>query len=237
MSVTVYEKLTIAESLPPGVGKAIWLDCDMLVLADLAELWELPIGDSLALAVTDALVPTLSSRFGVGGFRELGLDGSSPYFNAGMMVLDAAQWRTSKVAAAAIGYLKRFRERVFFWDQEALNAVLAGRWTPVEPRWNWSANLERLSNNESASNGAIDGRPRIVHFSGNLKPWVVREATQFDIAYFRVLDETAWHGWRPKRTFGRSVLGWYGSSRLRRLLYPAEQWGMNVIRRLERRHA
>lgn len=234
MPLTTYHKLTIAESLPPNLSKAIWLDCDMLVLADLAELWELPIGDSHALAVTDALVPTVSSRFGVSGYSELGLEPSSPYFNAGMMVLNTVRWRTSKVGAAALSYLERFHKRVFFWDQEALNAVLAGRWTQVDPRWNWSANLDRLSERRPAHD-ARNERPRIVHFSGNIKPWVVREAMDFDAIYFRVLDETAWRGWRPERTLARSVLGWYGSSRLRRVVYPAEQWGMHVLWRVTRR--
>ena len=236
MPTTTYNKLTIAESLPSYLSKAIWLDCDTLVLADLAELWQLPVGNSHALAVTDSLVPTVSSRFGVSGFAELGIDASSPYFNAGVMVLDPAKWRASKVAAGALNYLKRFRGRVFFWDQEALNAMLAGRWREIEPRWNWSANLDRLSPNGSASHEGIAGR-RIIHFSGNLKPWVVRESMDFDTAYFRVLDRTAWNGWRPKRTLTRSVLGWYGSSRLRRVVYPAEHWGMRVFRRLTHRHA
>ena len=236
MPSTTYNKLTIAESLPSHVSKAIWLDCDMLVLADLAELWELPLGDAHALAVTDSLVPTVSSRFGVSGFAELGIDASSPYFNAGVMVLDPAKWRASKVAAGALNYLKRFRGRVFFWDQEALNAMLAGRWSEIESRWNWSANLDRLSHSGPASHNEIAGR-RIIHFSGNIKPWVVREAMDFDTAYFRVLDQTAWHGWRPRRTLPRLVLGWYGSSRLRRIVYPVEQWGMQAFRRLTQRRA
>jgi len=237
MPINTYDKLTIAECLPAHVTKAIWLDCDTLVLADLAELWDLAVGNAHALAVTDSLVPTVSSRFGVSGFAHLGLDASMPYFNAGVMVIDTAKWRATKVAAGAVSYLKRFRDSVFFWDQEALNAMLAGRWTPLEPRWNWSANLDRLSRNGVASHDGEPGPSRILHFSGNLKPWVVREAMDFDAEYFRVLDETAWHGWRPERTLGRSVLGWYGSSRLRRVVYPAEQWGMRLMWRVTRRQS
>jgi lipopolysaccharide biosynthesis glycosyltransferase len=237
MPINTYDKLTIADRLPSQVRKVIWLDCDTLVLADLAELWALPLDNTHVLAVTDSLVPTVSSRFGVSGFAELGLDPSSAYFNAGVMVVNTALWRDSKVANGALNYLRRFRDRVFFWDQEALNVMLAGRWKPLESRWNWSANLDRLSRNGSASHAALNGQPRIVHFSGNLKPWVVRDAMDFDTAYFRVLDETAWHGWRPRHTLIRSLLGWYGSSRLRRVIYPAEQWGVQVIRRLTQRHA
>lgn len=235
MPVTTYDKLTIAESLPPEVTKAIWLDCDMLVMADIAGLWDMPMRDTHALAVTDSLVPTLASRFGVGGLGEMGLDGSAPYFNAGMMVLDAVQWRSSSVAAMSLEYLQRFRNRVVFWDQEALNAVLAGRWTAIDPQWNWSANLDRLA--ENGLRWARGQQARIIHFNGNLKPWIVREASAIDASYYTVVDETAWRGWRPARTLTRSILGWYGSSPLRRMMYPAEQWGMHAVWRLTQRNA
>jgi len=236
MPINTYDKLTIAETLPAHVKKAIWLDCDTLVLADLAELWDIPMGSAHALAVTDSLVPTVSSRFGVSRFAELGFDASTPYFNAGVMVIDTDKWRDSKIAAEAVDYLNRFCDSVFFWDQEALNATLVGRWSSLEPRWNWSANLDRLSPNGVTHDGKR-APARIVHFSGNIKPWVVREAMDFDAEYFRVVDETAWRGWRPERTFARSVLGWYGSSRLRRALFPAEQWGMRIYWRVTHKRA
>lgn len=236
MPINTYDKLTIAETLPAQVKKAIWLDCDTLVLADLAELWDMSMGSAHALAVTDSLVPTVSSRFGVSGFADLGFDAATPYFNAGVMVIDTEKWRESKIAAGAVDYLNRFRDSVFFWDQEALNAMLVGRWSSLEQRWNWSANLDRLSPN-GVSHDETKGPARIVHFSGNIKPWVVREAMDFDEEYFRVVDETAWRGWRPERTFARSMLGWYGSSRLRRAVFPAEQWGMRLYWRVTHRRA
>ena len=153
------------------------------------------------------------------------------------MLIDLQKWRASGVGAAALAYLRRFHRRVFFWDQEALNAVLAGCWTEVDDRWNWSANLDRLSRDDSPSAHKDGRRTRIVHFNGNLKPWVVREATELDASYFRTLDETSWSGWRPRQTIARSILGWYGSSPVRRLLYPAEQLGMQLIWRLTQRQA
>ncbi len=236
MPATTYEKITIAELLPPGLEKVIWLDCDMLVLADLAELWAMTI-DRLVLAVRDTLVPTVSSRFGIKAFANLDLAQSTPYFNAGTMVFDPHEWRDHRVASKAFEYLTKYRDQVFFWDQEALNAVFAGKWTELDDRWNWSATRDRLSrsSNHSTENGT-DLR-RILHFSGNLKPWVVREPMDFDSTYFNVLDKTSWSGWRPNRTITRSLLGWYGSSRVRRALYPAEQLGLQLVRRLTQRQA
>ena len=237
MPITTYDKVMIAELLPHDVPKVIWLDCDMLVLADLAELWDIPAGDSHTLAVTDALVETMSSRFGVQRYAELGFDESTPYFNAGVLVIDPAKWRDSHIARDAVKYLKRFRKLVFFWDQEALNVVLAGRWGSLDPRWNWSATLDRIPGTNGASPTKVQQDNRIVHFNGNLKPWIVREAWELDSIYYEVLDRTAWRGWRPTPTVMRSVLSWYGSSHIRRLAYPVEQWGMHVIWRVRQRKA
>lgn len=236
MPVSTYDKLTVAECLPAGLSKVIWLDCDMLVLADLAELWEAPLGDAHLLAVRDPLVPTVSSRFGISRYAEFGLESSTPYFNAGMMVIDLARWRASRVAEEALEYLRKYHDLVFFWDQEALNAVLARRWKQADERWNWSANLDRLA--RSRSRLANDGQEsRIVHFTGNIKPWIVRESSETDVRYFETLDETSWCGWRPKRTVIRSMVGWYGSSFIRQFLYPAEHVGMRLIWSFTRRHA
>jgi hypothetical protein len=48
--------------------------------------------------------------------------------------------------------------------------------------------------------------------------------------YFRYLDMTAWAGWRPRRTLKSLSLGIYESV-LREILYPAEKWRMQLIRR------
>ena len=234
MPITTYDKLTVGDVLPESATRAIWLDCDLLVLADLGELWDRPFLGASVMAVQDSLVPLVSSRFGVAGYDELGIEPSAPYFNAGMMVVDLAAWREADVTRKALDHLKKFGPRVFFWDQEALNAVLAGKWKQVEPRWNWSANLDRLS---AVSNGVADATAcaHVVHFNGNLKPWVVSGGGKLDVAYFQTVDETAWAGWRPRRSARTRILAWYGSSRLRKQVYPAEHVAVQLLRRFTQR--
>ena len=104
-----------------------------------------------------------------------------------------------------------------FWDQEGLNAVLCGRWGELDPRWNQASRT-----GESAPT-AQRPEPWIVHFTGTLKPWLLPEpATGPRALFYRYLDQTPWAGWRPRRTVSSATLGWYESSRLRDLLYPAE---------------
>ena len=64
MSSTTYHRLMLPRLLP-HLDRAIWLDCDLLVEADVTDLWELDLEDGALLAAEDQLVPLVSSRYGV----------------------------------------------------------------------------------------------------------------------------------------------------------------------------
>lgn len=222
MPVTTYYKLALPKLLPDSVGKVIWLDCDLIVNRDIGELWDLPLEGHPVLAAQDAIVPLVSSRFGVAGYRELGIPPDTKYFNAGVMLVDLAAWRRERIVPRTIAYLKAHGKDVFFWDQEGLNAVLAGRWGELDMRWNQSASA------------ATSGETWIVHFTGSLKPWRYETTDPRCESYFRYLDMTAWSGWRPNGTIQSRALGLYVGSQWRRYLRPAERWRMQLTRRLTR---
>jgi lipopolysaccharide biosynthesis glycosyltransferase len=229
MSVATYYKLLVPELLPPEVAKVIWLDCDCVVTGDLAQLWKIDLADHHLLAVPDTSVPTVSAPGGVAPYRRLGIAPDARYFNAGVMVMNLDLWRRDGVPSQAFGYLREYRDTVVFWDQEALNAVLPGKWDALDPRWNC------IANPRGAGDRARD--PWIHHFTGSLKPWVCPSAEPSHALYFRYLDQTAWAGWRPDRSLVRTVLGTYQTSRLRRVLYPAEERLMRLLRAFTRRDA
>jgi lipopolysaccharide biosynthesis glycosyltransferase len=234
MSGTTYHKLTLAEWLPAELDRVLWLDCDLLVLADLSRLWRIPQKGCVTLAAQDLRVPLVSARFGVAAWRELGLPAGAKYFNAGVMVIDLARWREREVGRRSLEYVRAHADRIYFWDQEALNAVLAGAWSELEPHWNWHPALDHLPGRRADARAREPAAPRIVHFSGNLKPWEFAGRGPHWKLYERYVDRTEWAGRRPPRRWRDAVLSWYESSRLRRLLYPAEQWGNMVVRALTR---
>jgi len=234
VSLTTYHKLTLGEWLPSRVNRVIWLDADMLVLANLFELWRADLNGHLALAAQDILVPYVSSRFGIAAHRELGLEPQAKYFNAGVMLIDVARWRRDQVTARAFDYLRRYRERVFFLDQEALNAVLAGQWAALDPRWNWNPVLDRVPTYKKVREGII-GDPWIIHFIGNLKPWTYLGFSRHQMLYYQWVDQTAWRGWRPERNWRARFFAAYESSRLRAWLYPVEQLHLRLVRWMTRR--
>jgi lipopolysaccharide biosynthesis glycosyltransferase len=233
MPIATYDKLAIARWIPQSIERVLWLDADLLVLADLAELWRLDVGEAVLAATQDGRVPTVDARFGVRPYLSCGLVAGAKYFNAGVMLIDLTRWRAADVERRALDYLKRHRERVYFWDQEALNAVLAAAWHELDREWNWSpatgcAQLTRV---------AAAGGPRIVHFSGNLKPWRYPGKGLPHDLYYDDLDRTAWAGWRPAPSLWASGLGLYESSRLRRLTLPLERCALSLLRATTLRYA
>jgi lipopolysaccharide biosynthesis glycosyltransferase len=155
MPVSTYYKLLLTNLLPPNVSKAIWLDCDLVVLGDLAKLWDEELSDRHALAVQDPAVPFVSSRDGVGRYQELGIQADAKYFNAGVMVVNLALWRRDDIPARVVEYLKRYYDSVVFLDQEGLNAVLAGKWGELDARWNQTTSVsERIRSGKHMVDGS-----------------------------------------------------------------------------------
>nr|MDP9177253.1 glycosyltransferase family 8 protein [Gemmatimonadota bacterium] len=239
MPVSTYYKLAVADTLPADVHKAIWLDCDLLVTADLASLWDVDLNGSHLRAAQDSIVPLVSSPFGVAAYRVLGIPRDAKYFNAGVMVLDLDRWRADRIPQQVLDYLRRFHDSVYFWDQEGLNAVLAGKWEELDPRWNCNASIPRArrARRAIAGKGSLQAnqQPWIVHWAGYLKPWKYPGGDPERLLYFKYLDMTPWAGTRPRRTIVSKLIERYELSGLRARVYPAEQWGLRLLRRLSRR--
>lgn len=177
--VTLYYRLYLAEALPDDVERILFLDVDLHVEGDLVELWRSPFDGHIVQAVPDAYadkahLPRLSRIDFPRGPR---FDASTPYFNAGVLLIDLARWRRENIGAQAAGFLWAYGERLSGRDQDALNLALFGRWKPLSAKWNfheipgalrsWRAGADTP---ETLREAIL--RPSIVHFIG-CKPWAV----------------------------------------------------------------
>lgn len=195
-------RLRVTDLLPSDVTKVVYLDTDMVILASLRDLWATHMGDTLLAAVRDALCPWAASPRCL-DWRQLGLAPSTPYFNAGAMLIPLDRWRANDVGGEALDVLRR---HVFnYGDQCALNTVVNGSWTALAPRWNVQGGhfdedalawiVESPDDMECATRD-----PAVVHFNsfpGWSKPWEPRSTAPYRDAWFDALDRTAWVGWRP----------------------------------------
>ena len=205
---TAYTLLFFDRYLPPEVRSVLFLDADIVVRRSPRTAMELPLGGRAIAAARDLTCPAVSLHDGVVGWRELSLDGRLPYFNSGVLVLDRDVWRERGLEASCLQYLERFRDRINYVDQDALNAAVAGEWLELPPAWNYQANLEsEFADGRSHAYAFVDTDeldaarrdPAIVHFAGELKPWHWGGASlPFAEEWAATLDRTAWAGVRPQ---------------------------------------
>lgn len=104
------------------------------------------------------------------------------YFNSGVMIANGPVYLEHEISPRTLAFLRDHPEKCRCADQSALNAAINGNWLELSPSWNWQANT-RYDHLIPLRN------PRLVHFTGPVKPWKDR-LRRFDEVYFYTM--AAW---------------------------------------------
>lgn len=177
-SRVIYARLFLPDCISESHPRIVYLDADTLILGDMSYLFNLPLQDNLIAGV----VYPVSSRLTEMN-RALGRDDDAVYFNSGVLVINAARWRSEKMSARSFELL---RSRDFdFPDQDVLNLLADGRVIPLDWRWN-------------AQKAADYAEAVIVHFT-HAKPNSVECRHPQREAFLAMRAGTAWRN-APLRT-------------------------------------
>ena len=193
ISKAAYFRLDIANILPEEVNKVIYMDVDLLVLQDIAELWQYDLQGRPLAAVPDYGIMA-SKRLMKQKQNVIGLPMDSLYFNSGVVIMDLEQWRKHGYAKqvielAAAGNLPHH-------DQDALNKVFMGNWTALPLKWNvippvFNLFSKILLNGDLRKNAIAARKDKaILHFAGRYKPWEFDLHRGFNDAYYFYLHKT-----------------------------------------------
>jgi lipopolysaccharide biosynthesis glycosyltransferase len=133
---------------------------------------------NLALAVPDAYAKAfhLERMSRVAFKEEIRFTAQSSYFNTGVLVIDVDGWRREDVGERAIRFIQNY-EDLTFYDQDALNCALQGRWNTLDLTWNFHELPDCLFLWDSHFYGREDlqeatSKPKVVHFTARAKPWM-----------------------------------------------------------------
>lgn len=242
---TAYFRLLAARFLPSSIDQVIYLDSDTLVLSDLTEMWQIDLDNQYCLASVDIACPFIDARCApieyqratpylatispVRNYRQLGIAGSAPYFNSGVMMLNVKRWRDEKIEQKLLACLRENRRFVWCWDQYALNVVFAGQWGKLPARWNQGTHLFEYPDEsrvpiDSAEYRQMLDDPAIIHFTTEFKPWNYDPYHRYHPSHklwFDWLDQTAWAGWRPEAK-PMSLHDWWTAQ----AIYWTRQWAI-----------
>ena len=120
-SIETYARLFLAELLPESVHRAMWVDCDTVILGDIREMYGCDMHGKLAASVVD------QPNFGLElSRRDADIPGGI-YFCAGVFVADLDLWRQEKLSEQFLAYFAERNGNMMFLDQAIMNHVLHGR--------------------------------------------------------------------------------------------------------------
>jgi len=191
--------------LLPGADRILYIDGDTLITAPLDDLLGADLDDNPVGAVQNLYAPYLSSANGLASWMHHDFDPRLPYFNSGVLLLDAAQWRQRDLESQVGATVARLHDEKLttLADQDALNVQFVGEWTQLPYRFNQhpavyepsGSHHHRLDADEIA---ALREDPAIVHFIGRNKPWKATAAHPRTSEWRSFVSIEAFPGWQPE---------------------------------------
>lgn len=168
-------------------SRMIYLDCDIVVNMDIAELWNVDLCGAAVAVVPD--VWSLDYKRGVPLPRRLAMVWDmlgvrrGEYFNAGVLLMDLKKLREEYDFMKEVeDFYARYRKCITLADQDCLNYIFADDKLLIDERFN-RINSEGVSED--------DLRGSIWHMAGGAsKPWVVCTRPYVDDLYWRYLRLT-----------------------------------------------
>lgn len=172
---TSYFRIVAPTLLPTTVERAIYLDCDLVVIEDIDAMNNIDIQGSILAAVSDPLGNERVDELGILNKR---------YFNAGVLLIDINKWNESNLTEKIIDYIKKNNETLKYWDQDAINGVLQGEWFELDYRWNTQTSHFNYMNESNPLN------PFIIHYTSHIKPWHIQSKHPLKSVYIYYNSKT-----------------------------------------------
>lgn len=156
-SIVTYYRLFIA-SLFPEYDKILYLDCDLIVTGDIAELYQTETGDNILAAVPDQFVCN-TEAFRQYAAAAVGVD-PDRYFNAGVLLINLKAFREQAIEERFIELITAYDFDLLDPDQAYLNYLCGDKTLLLPNGWN-----------KAPTTLACEGKKNIVHYNLYKKPW------------------------------------------------------------------
>jgi len=170
LSLSVYAKLFAGDLT--SAERLLLLDTDILVQLDLSELADLDLGEATLAAsqeaiAIDKLSKTLRDRFN--------LAESVPYINSGLLVIDAARYRTTNAKTRMLQLAMECGADFECCDQDAINIELKNDILVLPDCWN------KLSNTPNCFEWPGKTLHANLHYCGRNKPWHFQNQNMYGV--------------------------------------------------------
>lgn len=185
----VYARFVIDRFIAQDVQRLIYLDCDMMVMAPIENLWNVELNGKPVAAVEDPWGTLIGSGRDIRE-RENILHPADPYFNAGLMVIDIDKWREQNVAEQLEKLIAEGTVEKLSYSQNVINLIMKSNWERLDTLWN-------VVDPEPAH---VSLNPFNLHFTGRKRPWQLLSRAGYARMYRHVMTNALFYRFLRYRT-------------------------------------
>lgn len=195
LSKAAYYRLFLTDILPSNIDKVLYLDCDLLVLNSLKDLWQIDLKDFALAAIIDSM-----ECYHVEWYNRLRYNPAKLYFNSGVMLINLKYWRTHDSLVNFMSYLENYRERIVSHDQDILNVIFQDHKILLPIKYNLQEGFlyrkRRFFYWDHAEEFAQSiENPVILHYTVN-KPWQKTCKHPMKKIFLDLCNQTVWKGFK-----------------------------------------
>ncbi len=176
-SKSTYYRLLIPE-LYKEYDKAIYLDSDIVLLSDIANLYNIDLEDNLIGAAPDEAIANVKA-FQEYAEKVVGVSSYTKYFNAGVLLMNLKELRDSRFQDKFLYLLETVKYSVA-QDQDYLNRICKGRVKIIDGSWDKMPIGGRILKEDELN---------LLHFNLISKPWLF-EGIAYEEYFWKYAEKT-----------------------------------------------
>ena len=175
-------RLKIPQVMPETIDRAIYLDCDLIVHLNIAELWNMDIDGYYIAACIDSYIDSNERLLSNKWMKKIKATEGSHYFNAGVMILNLKRIRSlNNFFQSCMNFFSRY-PNVKFADQDVLNYIFCGHVLYIEEKYNlFSHDLSNIIDDKMEAG--------IYHFAGESVNWEANRNVDRLFMHYLLLTE------------------------------------------------
>ena len=159
ISISTYNRFLIPK-VKPELEKVLYLDVDIVVLGDIAELYNQELEGYALGAIWDksrALYNTETKTL-------VDLSENYKYFNAGILVIDVQKWKKENIIEKLFEIERKYQNKIRHADETLLNKYFDGSYKILNIKYNYT-DFDTATNPQEEI--------VIRHFATHIKPWQI----------------------------------------------------------------
>ena len=164
ITLSTYNRFLIPQ-LKPDIDRALYSDVDVIVLGDIAQMYEEDLDGYILGAIWEEYAEKTDN---IRRREALGFSAQHKYFSAGNLLIDCKKWRENNITEKLFEIEKKYRDRLLYADQDVLNIAFDNNYKPLPKKYCYIFQDFFFYKNHDIL---------IRHYNGPIKPWRINPDT------------------------------------------------------------